>query len=132
MGMSEEHYETYVRPMLGNKAEEIDLLRATERANRMMSVDRRYANNVKANNGQSANEFNPTESDIKTAMGIVFREPWKDIPDNYGLFMRIQDAAIEEAQRRSAYSANGKALPLKGKELQDFISGMYRDITASS
>ena len=127
--MSEEHYETYVRPMLGNKAEEIDLLRATEQVNAGLTRDRRYENNVKANGGIAADEFNPTDENIRTSMSEIFRKPWKDIEGNYGLLIRIRDAATIEAQRRSRYSANGKTIPLKDSELTEFVRKLYRDVT---
>lgn len=128
--MTEEQYQTFVLPLMGNKADEITLLRNTERASLGLAVDQRYANNLAADNGQTDWSFAPASDDIKGAMGRVFFEG--KVPNNpiaNGLYWRLQTAATREAQRRARYSSTGKAVPLTGAELEHFFLKFKGDLT---
>lgn len=127
--MSEEDFNTFVAPLMGNKLEEITTLRQTNRAAMGLALDQKYANNVAANKGQLDWSFSPASDDLKGGIAkVFFSGKMENSPRFNGLYWRLQTAVTYEAQRRAHYSSTGKAVPLKGAELEHFLMKFKADM----
>ena len=127
--MNEENFNTFVAPLMGNKLEEITLLRQVNRAAMGLAVDQQYANNVAADKGQVLWAFAPSNDDLKSAVARVFFDgKTENSPRFNGMLWRIQTAVTYEAQRRARYSSTGKEIPLKGAELEHYLLKLKNDI----
>lgn len=126
--LTEDEYQTFVRPLMGDKVTEIDILRYRTQSASGMAIDQKFINNVKADQGNLAYEFAPSPDAITGAMGRVLGMKY-DITDkkSRGMYLRIETAAIQEAQRRSQYTGTGKPVALSGAELDNYIRDFYRD-----
>lgn len=130
--MSEEQYQTFVLPLMGNKADEITLLRNTERVSLGLAVDQQYASNVAASNAQVNWAFAPAADDLKGAVArVFFGGKMENSPRFNGMYWRLQTAVTYEAQRRARYSSTGKEIPLKGAELEHFMLKFKGDMDAT-
>ncbi len=128
--MDEEHYQTFVRPFMGDKAQEIDALRYSNRHAMGLAIDRQFANNVAASQGKTDWSFAPSEDQINSALKIVIKDfANKSKVQQLGLYIRAQSLATREAMRRSNYK-NGKPVALEGAELEYFLRQEFRKITA--
>lgn len=129
--MSEEDFNTFVAPLMGNKLEEITLLRQANREALGLSLDQKYANNLAADKGQTNPAFAPDEGDLKQAIAAVFfNGKQENTARANGLYWRLLSVTAREAQRRSRYSSTGKEVPLKGAELRLFLQKFKGDITS--
>lgn len=127
--MSEEDFKTFVAPLMGNKLDEITILRQVNREAMGLAADQSYANNVAANKAQVIWAFAPAADDIEGAITRVFGVK-KGTSQFKGLYWRFQTAATYEAQRRARYSSTGKEIPLKGAELEHFMLKFKGDMNA--
>lgn len=119
--MSDEDFNTFVAPLMGNKLSEITLLRNANREAIGLSVDQAYANRLGANKGQVNWAFAPAADELKGAITRVFGVKADNSAHFNGLYWRLQTAVAYEAQRRSQYSSTGKEASLKGAELEHFL-----------
>lgn len=121
--MPEDDFNTFVLPLMGNKAEEISILRNACRESRGMSLDQRYLNNIKVAGGQYDRSFSPTPEVLRGSISRVFRlgKALTGTPRDNGLYWRMITLVTAEAQKRSRYSSTGKAQPLEGMELDLFL-----------
>ncbi len=127
--MSEEDFNTFVAPLMGNKLEEITLLRQANREAMGLGVDQMYANNVAANKGQINWSFASSSDDLKGAIArVFFNGKMENSPRFNGLYWRLQTATTYESQRRARYSSTGKETPLKGAELEHFLMKFKADM----
>lgn len=129
--MSEEDFKTFVAPLMGNKLDEITILRQVNREAMGLAADQSYANNVAANKTQVNWAFAPAADDLKGAVArVFFGGKTENSPRFNGMYWRLQTAVTYEAQRRARYSSTGKEIPLKGAELEHFMLKFKGDMNA--
>lgn len=129
--MSEEDFKTFVAPLMGNKLDEITILRQVNREAMGLAADQSYANNVAANKTQVNWAFAPAADDLKGAIArVFFGGKMENSPRFNGMYWRLQTAVTYEAQRRARYSSTGKEIPLKGAELEHFMLKFKGDMDA--
>lgn len=129
--MSEEDFKTFVAPLMGNKLDEITILRQVNREAMGLAADQSYANNVAANKTQVNWAFAPAADDLKGAVArVFFGGKTENSPRFNGMYWRLQTAVTYEAQRRARYSSTGKEIPLKGAELEHFMLKFKGDMDA--
>ena len=130
--MSEEDFKTFVAPLMGNKLDEITILRQVNREAMGLAADQSYANNVAANKTQVNWAFAPAADDLKGAVArVFFGGKMENSPRFNGMYWRLQTAVTYEAQRRARYSSTGKEIPLKGAELEHFMLKFKGDMDAT-
>lgn len=130
--MSEEDFKTFVAPLMGNKLDEITILRQVNREAMGLAADQSYANNVAANKTQVNWAFAPAADDLKGAVArVFFGGKTENSPRFNGMYWRLQTAVTYEAQRRARYSSTGKEIPLKGAELEHFMLKFKGDMDAT-
>lgn len=128
--MSEEDFNTFVAPLMGNKLDEITLLRQANREAMGLNADQKYANNLAADKGKINWAFAPSDDELDKAIAKVFFNGKKENTAHFnGLRWRLQTITAYEAQRRSKYSSTGKEVPLKGAELDHFLLKFKGDVT---
>lgn len=129
--MSEEDFKTFVAPLMGNKLDEITILRQVNREAMGLAADQSYANNVAANKTQVNWAFAPAADDLKGVIArVFFGGKMENSPRFNGMYWRLQTAVTYEAQRRARYSSTGKEIPLKGAELEHFLLKFKGDMDA--
>lgn len=129
--MSEDDFKTFVAPLMGNKLDEITILRQVNREAMGLAADQSYANNAAANRAQVNWAFAPAADDLKGAIArVFFGGKMETSPRFNGMYWRLQTAVTYEAQRRARYSSTGKEIPLKGAELEHFLLKFKGDMDA--
>lgn len=129
--MSEDDFKTFVAPLMGNKLDEITILRQVNREAMGLVADQSYANNAAANRAQVNWAFAPAADDLKGAIArVFFGGKMETSPRFNGMYWRLQTAVTYEAQRRARYSSTGKEIPLKGAELEHFLLKFKGDMDA--
>lgn len=119
---TEEQYETFIRPRMGDKAGEVDILRYSILVSRGLAMDKRFANNVAADKGEIDVRFTASRNTIETALGSAIEDYHKLSEDRqHELFVRYALATARAAQRRGQYKPGGAPLPFSEVEIAKFI-----------